>query len=393
MKRTFALILALILMTSFTAYAGEIRFTAESGSWSAPEASYILGDVDGDGEMSVTDALYLQYYLSRFLPLGERGQLRADVDRNNTVESADVTCIQRWLVGIDTVDYISMDIDKVNAMEQERQRRRQILDEIESFTRSKGVDISEHNGSVDMNKLKAAGYRFVIIRLGYGDDETDQDDSRFEENVRKAEAAGLDWGAYIYSYALSVGAAKSELNHTLRLLRGKHPTMPIAFDWEDDDYKERNGMPSNAEVLRIARTYLSGIKAAGYYPMIYTGYSWLKGAFSDSSMDAYDVWYAQWSTSYDYHDRPIGIWQYGGETNFIESPYISGLSGTFDKNYSYKNYPMIIKAYGYNNHTPLLESYASTGDMDDVTDDIPAESENLPPECNGVMGDSLRKNQ
>ena len=31
----------------------------------------------------------------------------------------------------------------------------------------------------DMNKLKAAGYTFVILRLGYGDDLTYQDDNLF----------------------------------------------------------------------------------------------------------------------------------------------------------------------------------------------------------------------
>ena len=149
------------------------------------------------------------------------------------------------------------------------------------------------------------------------------------------------------------------------------------------------GMPSDSEVLKIARTYLDGIRSAGYYPMIYTGYYWLKGAFNDKSfLTKNDIWLAQWSKKYDYHDYPIGMWQYGGEENFIESIYITGLNGIFDKNYSYKNYPVIIQAYGYNNFEPLLQSYADTGAMPD--DGSEAQSENLPPECNGVMGDSLR---
>ena len=65
----------------------------------------------------------------------------------------------------------------------------------------KGVDISEHNGSVDFQALKNAGVQFAILRLGYGSDYVSQDDSRFSENVRKAETAGMPWGAYLYSYA------------------------------------------------------------------------------------------------------------------------------------------------------------------------------------------------
>ena len=112
------------------------------------------------------------------------------------------------------------------------------------------------------------------------------------------------------------------------------------------------------------------------------------GAFNHPDIDQYDVWLAQWSSTYDYTRRPLGMWQYGGEVNFLESPTIPGLSGSFDKDFSFKNYPLIVKAYGYNNHTPLLPSdlvkTASPYEPDETA------RENLPPECNGVMGDSLR---
>ena len=54
----------------------------------------------------------------------------------------------------------------------------------------KGIDISEFNGDVDLAALKGQ-VEFVIIRCGYGGDYPNQDDIRFEENVRKAEAAGI----------------------------------------------------------------------------------------------------------------------------------------------------------------------------------------------------------
>ena len=66
---------------------------------------------------------------------------------------------------------------------------------------AKGVDISEHNGAVDFAALTQAGVKFAILRLGYGSDYTSQDDAQFAQNVRKAEAAGMPWGAYLYSYA------------------------------------------------------------------------------------------------------------------------------------------------------------------------------------------------
>ncbi len=104
----------------------------------------------------------------------------------------------------------------------------------------------------------------------------------------------------------------------------------------------------------------------------------------------------------DYYAENVGMWQYGGEVNYIESPYIDGLSGMFDKDYCFKNYPLIITSYGYNNHTATLsredavDKYvAATGSDKDyaatsaLSDDDSGDTK-LPPGYNGVMGDSLR---
>ena len=362
----------------------------------ASPPSTILGDMDSDYAATIDDAYYLRLHYAGIITLTSKTMARSDADLDGTRSLVDASYIQAALAEPDGKYYVGMDVNsakKAKAADDEKARQQSIIDEINSFTRSKGVDISEHNGIVDMKKLKSQGYSFVIIRLGWGDDEISQDDRYFETNVRNAEAAGLDWGAYIYSYALNTSQAKNEVQHTLRLLKGKKPTMPIAFDWEEDDYKERNGYPTDAGLRDICRTYLSGIRDAGYYPILYTGYDLLKGALNHPSIiDTYDIWYAQWSSTCDYKDRPVGIWQYGGDVNFIESPYITGLSGEFDKNYAYKNYPLIIKAYGYNNHTALLPGgIASTSAQPDA---VTADGrENLPKGRGGVMGDSMRKSK
>lgn len=202
---------------------------------------------------------------------------------------------------------------------------------------AKGVDISAANGNVDMGKIKSDGYNFVMIRCGFGNDETDQDDSQFESNVRKAEEAGLPWGVYLYSYALNTDEAKSESQHVIRLLKGKKPTLPVAFDMEDaDGYKRKCGMPSNSTLVNICKVFLSEIKKAGYYPMLYASLSWLDNQLDDSSLlDNYDIWVAQWNSVCQYGGSGLGMWQYG--------------SDTIDKNICYKDYPEIIKSGNYNN--------------------------------------------
>lgn len=267
---------------------------------------------------------------------------------------------------------------------------------IKNYKKTKGVDISEFNGNVDFSKLKAAGYTFVMIRLGFGSNLYSQDDSMFETNVKKAEAAGMPWGAYIYSYALNTTSAQSEVKHTLRLLKGKKPTLPIAFDLEEDEYKDSHGM-TNKALHDVTVTYMKGIAAAGYYPILYTGYDWLKGPLNTNDVvGTYDIWYAQWYTVMQYNTPRVGMWQYGGEVNYLESPYIKGLSGAFDKDFCFKNYPVLITAYGYNNHPGMFDKKLAPTAEDIYGDEIYVEDgEPIPDEYRdkAVMGESFRKTQ
>lgn len=189
----------------------------------------------------------------------------------------------------------------------------------------KGVDISEHNGSVDFTALKKAGVEFVIIRCGFGSDYLNQDDSRFSENVRKADTAGMPWGVYLYSYATNTAMAKSEAQHTLRLLNGRKPAYGVWYDVEDPGQ-------ANADLVSICETYCNAIEAAGLYCGIYSMLAWMNGKLDSSRLDRYDKWVAQWASSCQYA-KPYGIWQY------TDKLVINGKS--FDGNWAYKDYPSL----------------------------------------------------
>ena len=212
----------------------------------------------------------------------------------------------------------------------------------------KGIDVSDNNGKINWAAVKAAGVKFAILRIGYGNDDVSQDDKRFEENVAGCEANGIPWGAYIYSYAMSVNEAQSEVNHCLRRLRGKKPTYPIYFDMEDaDGYKAARGGLSKELAVSICYTFLRTMESNGYYVGLYASLSWLNGKLNDSRLDKFDKWVAQWNTKCDYTGT-YGMWQYGGSTNYIESPYVNGINGAVDKNYADYDFPEIIKSNGLN---------------------------------------------
>ena len=104
----------------------------------------------------------------------------------------------------------------------------------------KGIDVSENNGYVDWNAVKASGMDFAIIRLGFGNRHLD---TNFYENVNGALAVGLKIGVYYYSYALDEPAARSEARYMISVLKDAGLTkdkieMGLWFDMEDaDGYK------------------------------------------------------------------------------------------------------------------------------------------------------------
>jgi GH25 family lysozyme M1 (1,4-beta-N-acetylmuramidase) len=174
----------------------------------------------------------------------------------------------------------------------------------------KGIDISEHNGYKDWNRLKADGVQFAMIRLGYGSDQPSQDDKMFQWYVSEAERVGIKWGAYLYSYALTVEDAKSELQHIKRVLNGRNPSFPVGFDMEDaDGYKAKKGMPSNDTLVSICDTVLNGIEGLGHYAILYASLDWLNHQLKSPKLDRYDKWVAQWAAKCDYTGK-YNMWQY-----------------------------------------------------------------------------------
>lgn len=172
-----------------------------------------------------------------------------------------------------------------------------------------GFDLSYAQEGLALSSI-ASKADFVILRAGYGGDYADQDDAQFERFVKEAEELKIPWGAYLYSYALNLDNADSEVKHMKRLLKGKKPALGVWFDIEDaDGYKKRNGMPSNGMLVDICERFCSDMEKAGYYVGIYASLSWLENQLKSSKLDKYDKWVAQWNKTCDYKGG-YSIWQY-----------------------------------------------------------------------------------
>lgn len=195
----------------------------------------------------------------------------------------------------------------------------------------KGIDVSSHNGKLDWSKLNAQGVEFAIIRVGFGQDDTDQDDNKAIYNMDECERLGIPYGVYLYSYAVTEANVDSEIKHTLRLIKGRKPELGVYYDMEDaDNYKARKGInvyKSRDLLTGFCVKFCEAIEAAGYKAGVYANLDYFKNVLDKSKLDNWLIWLAQWKVS-----KPaIGcdMWQYTSDGAF------DGVKGRFDMNYLY----------------------------------------------------------
>lgn len=202
----------------------------------------------------------------------------------------------------------------------------------------KGIDVSVHNGTIDWNKVKAAGIQFAILRAGYGR-VASQKDGKFEENYKNAKAAGIPVGAYWYSYAVTPDEAKLEAQVCLEILKGKQFEFPIFFDQEEKKTLDTG----KANCSEMIRAFCDTLEKAGYWAGLYTSRSCLSTHIENDIKTRYALWAAEWSDKLRY-DGPVGIWQHS------EKGSVDGISGNVDLDIGYKDYPSMIKAKGLNGY-------------------------------------------
>lgn len=186
----------------------------------------------------------------------------------------------------------------------------------------KVIDVSYHNGVIDWQRVKDAGYH-AIIRCGYGSDFENQDDEQFKRNADECTRLGIPWGAYLYSYAKGAAQAKSEAAHAIRLCEPYKDVMayPLFFDTEEPGTETISA--SNATI------FCSNVKAAGFTAGIYASQAWWQENLGN--VNGYVKWVARWSSAQP-TTNGWQIWQYSEKGN------VPGIKTRVDMNYS--RYPV-----------------------------------------------------
>ena len=199
----------------------------------------------------------------------------------------------------------------------------------ENYTVRKGIDVSKWQDKIDWEQVKAAGYEFAFLRLGYrgyGTEGKMEIDSTFYYNIQNARKYGIDLGVYFFSQAINETEALEEADFVLSALEGYKLQLPIVYDPElisHDDARTDN--VTGEQFTKNTITFCDAIKAAGYEPMVYSNMVWEATLFDMTKLQDYDFWYADYEaapqTPYDFT-----FWQY------TESGKVPGIEGNVDLN-------------------------------------------------------------
>lgn len=214
-----------------------------------------------------------------------------------------------------------------------------------------GIDIYSGTGKVDFAKVKAAGKSFVIIRAGYGR-YISQKDERFEEHYKGAKAAGLNVGAYWYSYATTVEQVEQEADVCIEVLKGKQYEFPIFYDLET----QAAFNTGKQNVSNMIMAFGKKLEKAGYYTGLYCSTYYLTNYVTDEVKRKFTLWVAQYNSSCTYSGAGrVDMWQYS-ETGSV--PGISRADTDLDE--CYYDYPTAIKNKHLNGFTGNAENNENT---------------------------------
>ena len=219
-----------------------------------------------------------------------------------------------------------------------------------------GLDLSKWSKEVDFEALRAAGVEFVILRVGAYTNK----DPYFEEYYAAARDAGLDIGVYFFTYAESEEDAVSDAKRVATWLDGKTFEYPVFYDIEDD--KNENYYPSKFSrdlITSMAHAFMTEMVQYGYYPGLYTNDHFLYSVFNEEkTLRLYDIWFANYPASSETLEEHIAkdmiefsktysMWQYDGNVLGYNNGSVEGMC---DLNFAFKDYPTIIKRFGFNGY-------------------------------------------
>jgi lysozyme len=182
-----------------------------------------------------------------------------------------------------------------------------------------GIDVSHHQGTVDWNQVKSAGYQFAFIKALEG---ITSFDPEFQANWAGAEAVGLLRGAYHFYHPDDDPREQAEA--FLSIYQPSPGDLPPVLDIEITDSQSAGTIVQGIEV------WLSAVQEkVGVPPILYTDPSFWN-SLGTQQFGNYPLWIADYGVSSPVVPAGWTCWTFW---QFSETGSVSGVTGSVDLNY------------------------------------------------------------
>ena len=192
-----------------------------------------------------------------------------------------------------------------------------------------GVDVSDHQGTIDWERVKADGVSFAILRIGYRGNTVGGliVDEQFAANYLAARKAGISVGVYFFSQAVSEAEAEEEAAYVLKLLDGINLDLPVFFDWEEA-YDGRTGGKATSDVGAWSLAFCKAITEGGYEAGVYFNQRYGYSIMHLENLTDYSLWIAEYEDSQSFSFQ-TDFWQFTGQG------HVDGIDVIVDMNLMY----------------------------------------------------------
>lgn len=197
----------------------------------------------------------------------------------------------------------------------------------------KGIDISQHQKSIDFKLVEQSGIQFAILREGY----RTTADHWFFEYVNQIKKTSIPiHGVYHFCYSINteevINEAKSCINNIQKAGLNKDDII-VFFDFEYDTVdkaKKRGVSLGKKECISFTKTFCDYIKSQGYKAGVYANLDYYYNYYTPELLNEYYFWLAEYNTNIN----PSIDCLY---KQFTSDGIIDGIDTHVDMNYCYDN--------------------------------------------------------
>lgn len=209
------------------------------------------------------------------------------------------------------------------------------------------IDLSKYNTVTDWSAV-AQNVSGVIIRCGYRGYVVGviSEDNKFRMYAEQCKAAGVSFGVYFMSQAITEDEAREEADYAVSMATAYGATLPIFIDSEDGDGTARevraDGL-SQDQRTAVVRAFCEQVRSHGLQAGVYASESWFKTRLHYEMVKGYLIWAAKYGVNDGTaHDQPalekVDMWQYSSRGS------IPGVAGSVDVNECYFEVPSVTPA-------------------------------------------------